>query len=120
MALSDEVRDNLRKDMANELVSFILDPSNKKKILLLQPPQGVGKTITTALELFPRDDIVTVFLSYNHAHLTEVEKNENLMGFELLHLKGPNKPDDLPLCANLNEHRLFSKYGIKSSSSIMQ
>jgi len=112
MGEHDDELKKLRKEMGETVIDFTTDSENNNKILLLQPTQGVGKTITTALNLFSRDDIATIFLSYNHDHLTEVENNAFLDKFNLLHLKGPDKPKDEPLCKNLKERRVLSKYSI--------
>jgi hypothetical protein len=91
----------IRENIANNTIEFVKNPNNNNKILLVKPHQGTGKTITVLKTLLSAEDILFVYLSYEHEHLKGTLENEVLKDFDLFHLKGRSQEygGDL-LCTN--------------------
>ena len=85
--MTDEIT-KVRNEISKAVVSFVKDPDNENKILLLTLSQGLGKSVTTAKALLDTD-ISFIFLMPSHENVVNLfRKNSVLSPYNVFHLKG--------------------------------
>ena len=85
--MTDEIT-KVRNDVSKAVVSFVKNPDNENKILLLTLSQGLGKSVTTAKALLDAD-IPFIFLMPSHENVVNLfRKNSVLSPYNVFHLKG--------------------------------
>ena len=77
----------IRKEIGDKVLEFIKDPCNKNKILLIPPPQGVGKSVST-LKALLETNIKFIWLSQSHLGIENLLNDQNLKDYDMFHLKG--------------------------------
>lgn len=99
---SVEEIDVIREEISKSAISFVEDPENIDKILLIKSSQGTGKTITVLKTLLSRDDTLFVFLGYGHKQLKGTLQNSEISKYDLFHLKGRSQIDEggTKFCSN--------------------
>jgi hypothetical protein len=85
--MTDEIT-KVRNEISKAVVSFVKNPDNENKILLLTLSQGLGKSVTTAKALLDAD-IPFIFLMPSHENVVNLfHKNSVLSPYNVFHLKG--------------------------------
>lgn len=101
----NSIVEQLHKAIADKVLDY-LENESYEKILLINSPQGSGKTITTLKTVLNLDNIF-VYLGGNHYFVDNtIRQNKQINNSDIFHLKGRNAridltdPDGRRMCQN--------------------
>lgn len=95
--------DSVRQELHKRIINFVEENQDRKKILHVGLPPGTGKTYTACKTLFPRSDILTVWLGPTHKQVIE----SVVEPFNVFHIEGMSR-----LCEDKERLKKFRNYNV--------